>query len=84
MHTCMETICQERGFQLIYECNEAKVEREMPLRAMKKNKLLKGCRERVQARKGVSLQGKDNTNRHLARAMAKTWRCVAQVPGPSL
>ena len=40
---------------------------------MKNVKLLKGFRERIQAWKGVSLQREDNTNKKLARAMAKTW-----------
>ena len=45
----------------------------MLLRAMKKSKLSKGCREIIRAQKGVSGQMGDNTNKNLARAMAKTW-----------
>ena len=33
---------------------------------MKNVKLLEGCRERIQAQKGVSLQREDNTNKNLA------------------
>ena len=40
---------------------------------VKNVKLLEGCCERIQAQKGVSLQRGDNTNKNLARAMAKTW-----------
>ena len=55
------------------ETNEDKVKRRMPWKGVKNVKLLEGCYERIQAQKGVSLQRRDNTNKNLARVMAKTW-----------
>ena len=38
--------CQEQIFRRIVECNETRIKREMPFRATKKDRLLRGCCER--------------------------------------